>query len=143
MTITTSLTKRFGIKHPIVLAPMTPAFGGVLASAVAAAGGLGLIGGGYVDRVWFEQESAKVGQLDRTTKLTSPQGEKRDPKLKPQASGRIYCNQNERCRSVRKGHTVRTRPRSLTGALAFRSIQGLRSKSKRNEALQPAILYNI
>ena len=46
MTITTRLTKRFGIKHPIVLAPMTPASGGALASAVAAAGGLGLLGGG-------------------------------------------------------------------------------------------------
>jgi nitronate monooxygenase len=46
VTITTRLAKRFGIKNPIVLAPMTPASGGVLASAVAAAGGLGLIGGG-------------------------------------------------------------------------------------------------
>jgi nitronate monooxygenase len=64
VTITTRFTKRFGIKHPIVLAPMTPAAGGVLASAVAAAGGLGLIGGGYVDRVWFEAESAKVTRSD-------------------------------------------------------------------------------
>jgi nitronate monooxygenase len=64
MTITTRLTKRFRIKHPIVLAPMTPASGGALASAVAAAGGLGLLGGGYVDRVWFEAESAKVTRPD-------------------------------------------------------------------------------
>ena len=64
MTITTRLTRRFGIKHPIVLAPMTPASGGALASAVAAAGGLGLLGGGYVDRVWFEAESAKVTRSD-------------------------------------------------------------------------------
>jgi NAD(P)H-dependent flavin oxidoreductase YrpB (nitropropane dioxygenase family) len=64
MTITTRLTKRFSIKHPIVLAPMTPASGGALASAVAAAGGLGLLGGGYVDRVWFEAESAKVTRPD-------------------------------------------------------------------------------
>jgi nitronate monooxygenase len=62
--ITTRLTKRFGIKHPIVLAPMTPASGGALASAVAASGGLGLLGGGYVDRVWFEEESAKVSRSD-------------------------------------------------------------------------------
>ncbi|HLQ94423.1 MAG TPA: hypothetical protein VK148_30755 [Xanthobacteraceae bacterium] len=33
MTITTRLTKRFGIQHPIVLAPMTPASRGALASA--------------------------------------------------------------------------------------------------------------
>jgi hypothetical protein len=64
MTITTRLTRRFRIKHPIVLAPMTPASGGALASAVAAAGGLGLLGGGYVDRVWFEAESAKVTRSD-------------------------------------------------------------------------------
>ena len=60
MTIATRLTRRFHIKHPIVVAPMTPAAGGALASAVAAAGGLGLLGCGYVDRVWFETESAKV-----------------------------------------------------------------------------------
>src|SRR6202035_4181814 len=92
------------------------------------------------------RKCAMLGLLDRATKLTSRQGEKReylDPKLKPQASGRIYCNQKERCRSVRKGHTVRTRPRSLTGAFAFRRIQGLRSKSKRNEPLQPAVFFNI
>jgi nitronate monooxygenase len=64
VTIATRLTKRFGIKHPIVLAPMTPAAGGALASAVAAAGGLGLLGGGYVNRVWFEAESAKVTRSD-------------------------------------------------------------------------------
>jgi hypothetical protein len=64
VTIATRLTERFGIKHPIVLAPMTPAAGGVLASAVAAAGGLGLLGGGYVDRDWFETESAKVTRSD-------------------------------------------------------------------------------
>jgi nitronate monooxygenase len=43
---------------------MTPASGGALASAVAAAGGLGLLGGGYVDRGWFEAESAKVTRSD-------------------------------------------------------------------------------
>src|SRR5260370_9179178 len=64
MTINTRLTKRFDIKHPIVLAPMVPASGGALASAVAAAGGLGLLGGGYVDRVWFEAESTKVTRSD-------------------------------------------------------------------------------
>ncbi|MBV8281960.1 MAG: nitronate monooxygenase [Candidatus Eremiobacteraeota bacterium] len=62
--ISTRFTKRFGLKHPIALAPMTPAAGGVLASAVAEAGGLGLLGGGYVDRAWFEAESAKVTRPD-------------------------------------------------------------------------------
>ncbi|WNV12530.1 nitronate monooxygenase [Tardiphaga sp. 709] len=39
---------------------MTPAAGGVLASAVSDAGALGLLGGGYGDRQWFEAESAKI-----------------------------------------------------------------------------------
>jgi nitronate monooxygenase len=43
---------------------MTPAAGGELASAMAEAGGVGLIGGGYVNRAWFEQESAKVTRPD-------------------------------------------------------------------------------
>ncbi len=54
--ISTRLTKFFDIKHPIILAPMTPAAGADLSSAVAAAGGLGLLGGGYGDRSWFEAE---------------------------------------------------------------------------------------
>jgi nitronate monooxygenase len=64
VTIATRLTERFGIKYPIVVASTTPASGGALVSAVAAAGGLALLGGGYVDRVWFEAESAKVTRSD-------------------------------------------------------------------------------
>jgi len=62
--ISTRLTKFFDIEHPIILAPMTPAAGADLATAVAAAGGLGLLGGGYGDRSWFEAESAKVMRND-------------------------------------------------------------------------------
>lgn len=62
--IKTRLTEFFGIDHPIVLAPMTPAAGAELADAVAAAGGLGLLGGGYGDRDWFDEESAKVTRSD-------------------------------------------------------------------------------
>ena len=62
--ISTRLTKFFGIEHPIILAPMTPAAGADLAAAVAAAGGLGLLGGGYGDRSWFEAESAKITRND-------------------------------------------------------------------------------
>jgi len=39
--------KLLGIERPLVLAPMGSASGGALAAAVSAAGGLGLIGGGY------------------------------------------------------------------------------------------------
>jgi nitronate monooxygenase len=64
MAIKTRLTEYFGLEHPIVLAPMDPASGGELASAVSAAGGLGLLGGGYANRSWFEQQSAKVSRPD-------------------------------------------------------------------------------
>ena len=61
MSLRTRLTDRFGIRHPIVLAPMDPASGGALAAAVSAGGGLGLIGGGYGDRAMLEAEFAKTG----------------------------------------------------------------------------------
>jgi nitronate monooxygenase len=64
MTIKTRLTEYFGLEHPIVLAPMDPASGGELASAVSAAGALGLLGGGYANRTWFEEQSAKVSRPD-------------------------------------------------------------------------------
>ena len=44
-----------------MLAPMDPASGGALAAAVSAAGGLGLIGGGYGDRASLETEFARAG----------------------------------------------------------------------------------
>ncbi len=61
MALQTRLTQQFGIRHPIVLAPMDPASGGALAAAVSAAGGLGLIGGGYGDRETLEAEFGKAG----------------------------------------------------------------------------------
>lgn len=45
--IKTRLTERFGIRHPIVCAPMAYVTGGALAAAVSRAGGLGIVGGGY------------------------------------------------------------------------------------------------
>lgn len=61
MTLTTRLTERLGIKHPVLLAPMGNVSGGALAGAVTAAGGLGLIGGGYGDAHWLEQQFAAAG----------------------------------------------------------------------------------
>ena len=58
--IVTRLTERFGLHHPIVLAPMGGVAGGRLAAAVANAGGLGLVGGGYGDREWMTRELALV-----------------------------------------------------------------------------------
>lgn len=55
-SITTPLTKLFGIKHPIMLAGMNVAAGPDLAAAVTNAGGLGVIGGvGYTPQMLREQ----------------------------------------------------------------------------------------
>lgn len=61
MPIQTRLTERLGITHPILSAPMGFVAGGRLAAAVTAAGGLGLIGGGYGDGEWIEREFAAAG----------------------------------------------------------------------------------
>jgi nitronate monooxygenase len=57
----TRLTEKLGIEHPILLAPMGNVAGGRLAAAVSAAGGLGLIGGGYGDADWLRAEFAAAG----------------------------------------------------------------------------------
>lgn len=59
--LATRLTERLGIAHPILSAPMALAAGGALAAAVTRAGGLGLIGGGYGDGGWIEQQFAAAG----------------------------------------------------------------------------------
>lgn len=59
--LATRLTQRLGLAHPILSAPMALAGGGALAAAVTRAGGLGLIGGGYGDPGWIEQEFAAAG----------------------------------------------------------------------------------
>ncbi|KAB7616408.1 nitronate monooxygenase [Amylibacter sp. SFDW26] len=57
----TKLTEKFELKHPIIQAPMAFAAGGKLASAVTAAGGLGLIGGGYGDEDWVHEQFDATG----------------------------------------------------------------------------------
>jgi len=63
MPISTPLTSRLGIQHPILLAPMDVIAGARLTSAVSAAGGFGILGGGYGDKTWLEQETAKLADL--------------------------------------------------------------------------------
>ncbi len=55
-TLTTRLTRSWKLKHPILSAPMAFAGGGQLAAAVSRSGGLGLIGGGYGDPTWLEEQ---------------------------------------------------------------------------------------
>src|SRR3954469_11359549 len=61
MTLRTRLTERLGIEHPVISAPMGFVSGGNLAAKVTAAGGLGMIGGGYGDAEWLEREFAAAG----------------------------------------------------------------------------------
>ena len=63
MPISTSLTKLLGIRHPILSAPMDVIAGARLTAAVSAAGGFGILGGGYGDKAWLEQETVKLTRL--------------------------------------------------------------------------------
>jgi nitronate monooxygenase len=56
--LVTRLTERYALTTPIVAAPMALASGGALAAAVAQAGGLGFLGGGYGDLAWVQREHA-------------------------------------------------------------------------------------
>src|SRR5438309_11312846 len=71
MSISTPLTARLGIQHPIRSAPMDTIAGARLAAAVSAAGGFGILGGGYGDKAWLEQETAKLKQI---AELSAPFG---------------------------------------------------------------------
>ena len=61
MPITTRLTERLGVRHPILLAPMDVVADGRLAAAVSHAGGFGIIGGGYGDASWLTREMDAAG----------------------------------------------------------------------------------
>jgi nitronate monooxygenase len=74
--LSTRFTERFALTHPVALAPMAGAAGGALAAAVARAGGLGLLGGGYGDAGWLAAEwdlagDALIGVGFITWSLTS------------------------------------------------------------------------
>lgn len=56
MRISTSITTLLGISHPIVLAPMDLVADARLTTAVTAAGGFGILGGGYGDEQWLTRE---------------------------------------------------------------------------------------
>ncbi|HKV04788.1 MAG TPA: nitronate monooxygenase [Candidatus Acidoferrales bacterium] len=66
--ISTRLTERFGIRHPILCAPMAYVAGGELAAAVSRAGGLGIVGGGYA--------GTQAGEPDLEAELVRAKPEK-------------------------------------------------------------------
>ncbi|MFG6499616.1 NAD(P)H-dependent flavin oxidoreductase [Sulfitobacter sp. 1A13191] len=59
--LSTRLTERLGIDHPIIQAPMAFAAGGRLAAAVSGAGGLGMIGGAYDSGEWIAEQQELAG----------------------------------------------------------------------------------
>jgi nitronate monooxygenase len=61
MPLVTALTRLLGISAPIIGAPMGAVAGGKLAGAVTRAGGLGLLGPGYLGTEWIEREFAAAG----------------------------------------------------------------------------------
>ena len=62
MPINTPLNALLGIRHPILLAPMDVVAGARLTLAVSDAGGFGILGGGYGEKAWLEQEAGKLKQ---------------------------------------------------------------------------------
>lgn len=60
MPLDTALTACLGISHPIMSAPMDAIAGARLTAAVSEAGGFGILAGGYGERGWLEQETAKL-----------------------------------------------------------------------------------
>lgn len=61
--IETQFTRRYGIDHPIMLAPMDKISDGRLAAEVTRAGGFGLIGAGYGDADWITAQLDAAGNL--------------------------------------------------------------------------------
>jgi nitronate monooxygenase len=55
-SLRTPLTDKLAITHPILLGPMDLVADARLTAAVSAAGGLGLLGGGYGDERWLTRE---------------------------------------------------------------------------------------
>ena len=60
LSFPTAATALLGMRYPIINAPMAGVAGGALAAAVSNAGGFGLIGGGYCDEAWIEQQFAEA-----------------------------------------------------------------------------------
>ena len=59
----TRLTEQFGIRHPMLSAPMALVAGGRLVAAVSDAGGLGILGGGYAGALGGEPDLAQELRL--------------------------------------------------------------------------------
>lgn len=62
MALSNRLTQLLGVRHPVLLAPMDIVSDAHLAAAVGAAGGFGILGGGYGDREWLARELPRLAE---------------------------------------------------------------------------------
>lgn len=62
MPIHTRLTEVLGVAHPVLLAPMDGLADARLTAAVSAAGGFGILGGGYGNEEWLVRELDRLAQ---------------------------------------------------------------------------------
>src|SRR5690242_11518459 len=62
MPISTALTERLQIEHPVLLAPMDVVADARLTAAVTDAGGFGILGAGYGERQWLTRELDRIAQ---------------------------------------------------------------------------------
>jgi nitronate monooxygenase len=62
MPLNTTVTAALGIRHPVLLAPMDIVADARLTAAVSAAGGFGILGGGYGDEAWLRRELGALPQ---------------------------------------------------------------------------------
>jgi nitronate monooxygenase len=60
MALETPLTRLLRVEHPVLLAPMDLVADAALATAVCAAGGFGLVGGGYGEEQWLVRELDRI-----------------------------------------------------------------------------------
>src|SRR5439155_13955592 len=67
--VKTRLTEQWGIRHPVLCAPMALIAGGRLVAAVSDAGGLGILGGGYAGALGGEPDLEKELALVRGRKF--------------------------------------------------------------------------
>lgn len=67
MTKANEVSRLLGVKYPILLAPMDIISGSRLTAAVSAAGGFGILGGGYGERAWLETELARLKEMHAAT----------------------------------------------------------------------------
>ena len=114
----TGFTARLGLRCPIISAPMGAVAGGRLAAAVSRAGGLGLIGPGYLGAEWIERGvSRRGGRAGRDRfDFVGPRALTRAARRRARASPGGGDAVVRRRGAVRRRHSARRRAADDAGA---------------------------